>query len=814
MLSDPAGPTFALRSNTEYYRSTRMGPNAVPSPNPDQNRRTGEPVPATPPQGADPLKGMSVHADLRERLATETANAPAANRDTRPVLPDRDTRSVSPKPTTPIERKPNGVAILRIGGPDERVVTFNAERCAALAEAVESLHKNPPTALVVTGPSLGMFAVGADINAIKDVTDPAVGAQLAREGQKLFSRLAALPCKKVAAISGPCVGGAYELSLACDERVSDDSPKTTIGLPETQLGILPGWGGTQRLPRLVGVGKALDLILKGERHAPREALKNRMIDKVVPSDRLLGAAEERALATDKPPRHLPFIERLASIPGFVGSLVRELPWFGARAQAEKPIAKFRKDYPATQASIDSVLYGLRHGLERGLEFEARKLGELIATPTSKSLTHLFFCQEAVKDSGKGAEQKVENIDCMVIGAGVMGPGIAVTFAKKNANVLLKDIKPEALEAGMARAASSFEKTRSMTQRERAEALARITPITGDHPAVRNVKVVIEAVLPNLGLKQNILAGTEPQLGPDTIWGSNASVERITDIQSAAKDPSRVVGIHFFNPPERMRLVEIVRGAQTSEETIRTVAAMVTKLGKFPIVVNDVPGYLVNRVLTPFADEISHLLKDGYAIADIEKAAKRFGFPMGPFRLIDEIGLDIGVEVSRTMRAGYGDRMGTSDFLEKLVSAGLLGKKSGAGFYTYDAKGSEAKETGLNPKVAEILGLPAPTVKQADLDRIGQRLVGRMLNEGVLCLDEGVAGEPGRKAAMQIDLGSVYGISFPGHRGGLIRYAETLGAKEILAQLRTLEHYEGPRFAPAPGIVERAETGRSFYAKKK
>ncbi|MCB0332271.1 MAG: enoyl-CoA hydratase/isomerase family protein [Bdellovibrionales bacterium] len=717
-----------------------------------------------------------------------------------------DSTSIPPSPSTQdhtsgraqLERRDSGVAILWLGPSNEKTISLTRERMSSLREALEDLKNNPPRGLVITGPSKSMYTVGADIHAIREISDPVVAEELAKEGQDVFGMIESLPCITVAAISGPCVGGGCELSLACRYRIITDEPQSIIGLPETKLGILPGFGGSQRLPRLIGLPRALDIILSGKTLRPKQALKAGLVNKIVSYDQLIQFAEQVSLKRQKVREtKISFIDRLLTFTGIGRSLVQ------SKAGA-KTLKQTKGHYPAPPAALQACIYGLEKGMKEGLAHEASELGRLLVTPESKALVRLFFLTEASKNIGKDARSQLDHLQAVVVGAGIMGAGIAGILAKNKSQVILKDTSEEGIERGVTHIKSSLAKIRYLSETDRSFILNRIEATTRDSSNLGNAHFAIEAIFEDLQLKKKVLGDLAQKLPEDAIIATNTSSLSVSKIAEAIARPDRVIGMHFFNPVEKMPLVEIVRGNATSDKSVAIVAALATKLGKFPIVVEDVPGFLVNRILTPYLNEAGFLLHDGYSIEDIDREASRFGMPMGPIRLLDEVGLDVASHVSDVMIAGYGDRMKGPGLVTALLEAGRKGKKSGGGFYDYDndqeAPSGEAKK---------LLGLEKKR-EVGDKNLVVNRLMLSLMNEAVLCLDEGVAGAPGKEAADQIDLGTVMGMGFPPFYGGLLAYADSLGAKEILSRTQHLEKECGPRFTPVKGIVARAEQDKSFY----
>jgi len=637
---------------------------------------------------------------------------------------------------------------------------------------------------VIRTPSVDSFCVGADISLIHSVVEAAKGAELAREGQEAYDLLEDLECTTVAAIGGPCVGGGCELVLACDYRIITDSKNSSIGLPETKLGILPGFGGTFRMPRVVGLPKALDIILAGKTLRSQQAYKASLVDEVVSATQIYDRAEEIARGVKLPKRkRLSLGERLLSN-NRMGRLF-------VKSQAKKALLKqTRGFYPAPLAALDMTVNGLGRTRRKALELEARELGKLIISPESKALVHIFFLTEASKGLGKSARKEIADLHGLVIGAGTMGAGIAGALAKSNHQVIVKDTTEASLQRGKEHTARELSKIRYLSSLERAAIANRIDWVQFPSPTMSRTGIVIEAVFEDIKLKKDIFSDIVARVQSDAILATNTSSLSVTEMASAIERPERFVGMHFFNPVEKMPLVEIIRGEKTSDETVAKVAAITTEIGKFPIVVRDVPGFLINRILIPYLNEAVFLLQEGHSISEIDEAALAFGMPMGPIRLLDEVGLDVAAHVSKVMTDGYGDRMAAPDFAAKLVALGRKGRKSSAGFYDY--KGKDATPWS---GISQALKIPSRPEKKLSQGEITDRLIYHLINEAMKCLIEGVAGDDRELAKKQIDLGTVMGIGFPPFRGGVIYYTERIGIEKIRARLESLERELGIRYRP-------------------
>lgn len=679
------------------------------------------------------------------------------------------------------------IAIITLGDQSERAITLTPSRLQSFVDALKAVKDSGAKGLVIQSPSIDSFCVGADISLIQGVTEVAHGAALATEGQSAFNMLEDLPCTTVAAIGGPCVGGGCEMVLACDYRIATDSPSTSIGLPETKLGILPGFGGTYRLPRLVGLPKALDVILAGKTLRAQQALKAGLVDEVVRSDSLVARAEAIARGEHRPKRHSrKLIDRLLTN----NPLGRALVTRGASKAVLKQTKGF---YPAPPKALAVTAGGLGRGRDAALQIEANELGKLITSPESKALTHIFFLTEASKSIGKGARREIERAHALVVGAGTMGAGIAGTLARNSHQVIVKDTSLESLQRGKAHTAKELSKLRYLSSFERAAVGNRIDWLQFPSPTIGRTKIAIEAVFEDMALKKKIFADLAGRVGADCILATNTSSLSVTEMATAISAPERFVGMHFFNPVEKMPLVEIIRGEKTSDETVSKVAALASEMGKFPIVVRDVPGFLINRILIPYLNEAVYLLQEGHSVSEIDAAALAFGMPMGPIRLLDEVGLDVAAHVSHVMVAGYGERMAVPDFAQRLLALNRKGRKNNLGFYTYEGKKS-APWDGLR----SALDLPAAPKRSLSTTELSQRLVYHLVNEAMKCLHENVAGADHELAKKQIDLGTVMGIGFPPHRGGVLYYAEREGLETIRKTLESFHSQYGARYEPFRG----------------
>ncbi len=609
-----------------------------------------------------------------------------------------------------------GVATLLIDDPGERVNTIHPELMLEFVTLLDRLEKDPAVkALVLGSGKPDGFVAGAKIELMQAVRDAAAAEKLARDGQAVFDRVERFPKPIVAAIHGAALGGGCEWALACRYRVATADPRTQIGLPEVQLGLLPGGGGTQRLPRLVGIRAALDVILAGKSLKARKAAKIGLVDEVVPAAMLLPIARARALELaggklrGAPRRPEGTVERVTAFALEENFLGREVVFRQAR---KLTLAKTKGHYPAPLRALDAVEYGMKHGVARGLEREARLFGELAVSPVARRLMEIFFATTALKkDNGTGdpsvAPRPVAKVG--VLGGGLMGSGISYVTVNAGIPVRLRDKD----DAAAARAYGAVRgildervKRRSIDRLERGEKM-RLFTATTDWSGFADVDVVVEAVFEDLALKQEMVRAFEAVNGHG-IFASNTSSIPIGKIAEASKRPEAVLGMHYFSPVQKMPLLEVVVTGKTSKEATATAVALGKRQGKTVIVVRDGPGFYTSRILAPYMNEAAQLLVEGAAVDALDRAIVAFGFPVGPITLLDEVGIDVGEKVGKILHGAFGARMAPPEALHEVVAAGRLGRKNGKGFYTYGGK-----EKGVDPTVYDLL--PGGRVAQAVRD---------------------------------------------------------------------------------------------------
>jgi 3-hydroxyacyl-CoA dehydrogenase/enoyl-CoA hydratase/3-hydroxybutyryl-CoA epimerase len=700
-----------------------------------------------------------------------------------------------------------GVATLLLDEPGESVNVVEPGAMTELEELLGGLAKDPAVrAIVLASGKKDGFVAGAKIELLQGLGSAADGERLAREAQRAFDRLERYPKPVVVAIHGACLGAGLEWALACHYRIASNEPRTQLGLPEVQLGVIPGAGGTQRLPRLIGIQAALDLVLAGKTVKARKAAKLGLVDEVVPPALLLDVARARATALASGKLRRPR-KRSTGAVGSVARIALEENFLGRELlfrQARKAVlAKTKGHYPAPLRALEAIEHGYQKGFARGLEREAQLFGALAVSDVARRLMEIFFATTALKkdngtDDPSVKPRKVERVG--VLGGGLMGSGISYVTVNAGLPVRVreKDDAAAARALGSVRAVLDERvKRRSIDRLERAEKMRLLTATT-DWSGFAAVDLLVEAVFEDLALKQEMVRAFEAA-NAHGIFASNTSSIPIGRIAEASRRPEDVLGMHYFSPVHKMPLLEIVVTDRTSKETTATAVAVGKKQGKTVIVVRDGPGFYTSRILGPYMNESARLLLDGAAVDAVDRAVVAFGFPVGPFTLADEVGIDVGAKVGHILHAAFGERMAPPPALDDFVAAGRLGRKNGKGFYTYGGKAKRVDET-----VYDLL--PGGRARKPFRDEeIRDRLVLPFVNEAIRCLGEGIL-----RSARDGDVGAVFGLGFPPFRGGPFRFADTLGAKALLEKLERLRGRYGERFEPAPLLVELAKSGGTFH----
>ncbi len=700
----------------------------------------------------------------------------------------------------------DGLATVDFDTPRRKVNVWSRETLDELEEVLAELTaRGDLSAIVFRSAKPDSFIAGADLDMLAGVTSGAEATALSRRGQTVFGRLADLSVPTVAAVHGACVGGGLEFALACSFRVASDGDVTRLGFPEVQLGILPAWGGTQRAPRVVGLQEALGLVLTGRLVSGRSAARTGLVDRAVPEARLTEAARELARAAVRG-------EGAEAGGGGLARLLLERNPVGRRlvfARARRTTGeKTGGHYPAPFMAIDVMEIGLAEGMAAGLVAEAEAVGELATTPAARNLMWLHRRREqARKPLSYGTARPVRRLG--VLGAGVMGGAIAEVAAWNGIQVRLKDIDHARVAAGLAHAARIVGKARrrgKIPDREARRLLNRISGTT-TYAGFGHAEVVVEAIVEDLEVKRRVLAEVEREVDPEAVLATNTSSLRVDDLATVLERPRFFAGLHFFNPVEKMPLVEIVRGGRTADDALATLHGLAIQLGKTPVVVRDGPGFWVNRLLTPYLNEAAFLYAEGVSVEALDGALERFGLPMGPLALLDEVGLDVAAKVGRVLAHAYPDRMRPHALLHRLEMTGRLGKKSGRGFYVHAGGRQRVVDGGLRNE----LGL-APAGGDGeepvfDEEYLVARCLYPMVNEAARALDEGIVDSPDDG-----DLALVMGIGWPPFRGGLLRWADEVGPGRIVGRLDEWASAVDPRFAPSPALRERGRWRGGFYGR--
>lgn len=700
----------------------------------------------------------------------------------------------------------DGVATVTMDRADDKINTLDPALMEDFEAVLARIEEDAAiVAVVLTSAKEDNFLAGANIKWFSELTDASVATEAIRQGHALFDRLERIHTARgkpvVAAIHGACLGGGNELALACSQRIATDHPQTKLGQPEVQLGVIPAGGGTQRLPALIGIGAALELILTGRPIAARKARKLGLVDEVVPPSMLTEIAHRRAHeAIDAPPAQTVGVRSWLN-PAGLQRLALETNPLGQgvlfKQARQKLLAETKGLLPAPERALEAVRIGVQEGRSAGLAAEGRFFGELVTSSESQALRSIFFATRS-RPSTEGAHQ-VDKVG--VLGGGLMGAGIAtVSTLRAQSRVRIKEVEAGAIARAFAYTSTAVRERverRRLTAFEGEQAMLRLTGTT-DWSGFADVDLVIEAVFEDLALKQGILKEIEAVVPSGTTLASNTSSLPIKALASATSHPENVVGMHYFSPVEKMPLLEVVVTDQTSKEAAATAVAFGQRQGKTVIVVSDGTGFYTTRILGPYTAEAFHLLAEGASVEDIDGAMEAWGFPVGPLRLADEVGIDVGAKISVILVEAFGERMAGPDIMSGLVTSDRQGRKNRRGFYRYDTAG---KRGGVDETVYTDLGVvPRGSTSRAEIqDRISLALI----NEAARCLEEGIL-----RTAADGDIGAVMGIGFPPFRGGPFFWVDRVGVAEVVRRLRELSQRHGRRFEPASILVEAAEASPS------
>lgn len=673
-----------------------------------------------------------------------------------------------------------------------------------LSSHLDALEKREDLAgLILCSGKPGTFIAGADLREFAQAFGmPAEKTlELCTHGRRLFQRLSLCPFVTVAAIDGICVGGGAEMASWCDHRIMSDGPRTQFGFPEVKLGLFPGWGGTATATRLVGLANAVEMVTSGESISAQDALAMGWAWDAVTSQKLMDAAVRLIRYENKSNK---YIQSRGQRSQGVMITETELSFLGATASAYIQ-GKTKGHYPAPLAALELMLGAAGLEIEPACQMEAEGMAKLFGTPVNRALINVFFLTDRnKKDKGVTGDVSHREINSVaVVGAGIMGQGITASCVKRDIPVAISDVNREALAAGVSGILEEVAYDKQ-TKRTDADRMARYAPLVNGTTSIDELAaadLVIEAVIEKTDVKKSLFAQIEPKLSEAAILATNTSTIPIKTLADGLAQPHRFVGIHFFNPVRSMPLVEVIRGPKSSDETVASAVAFAKRIKKSPVVVNDGPGFLVNRLLMPYMHESLELLLDGVPVETIEKTAKRFGMPMGPITLYDVVGLDTALYAGGVLCEAFPERFQSSPLLQALVKAGRLGQKSGSGFYAYVPK----KKKGLpDPKFAEILKPLVRDKKPLVRDEIEARLFMPMFLEATRAMEEGIA-----RDVRDVDLALIFGIGFPPFKGGLFFWADTIGAKKILETVESLKDL-GPRMAPTKLLSEVAASGGRFY----
>jgi 3-hydroxyacyl-CoA dehydrogenase/enoyl-CoA hydratase/3-hydroxybutyryl-CoA epimerase len=696
----------------------------------------------------------------------------------------------------------DGIAWLRLDDPQKKVNTLSTRMFEWFERQIARLETVHPEGLVIYSGKPDGFVAGADLEELLQLSDKESILEMLQRGHDLMERLTGLPFPTVAAIHGAALGGGLELALACKRRVATEHAKTKLGLPEVQLGLLPGLGGTQRLPRLIGVPDALDMILTGKQVDARRAKRLGLVDDTChPADlrtaaeRLVRGGGEKEKSKGKKPLASRAGDLLARTP-----LGGPMVWEKARAGV---MEKTGGHYPAPLVAIGIVRDGIRLPLRRALDLEAGAFSELVVSETAKNLISIFFAKNEVEArAGKIAKAARPVPQVGVLGAGFMGAGIAQVLAYKDTPIVLKDRDLASVGRGYAFAQKQFRdlvKRRRLTEPEAKAALGRVLP-TADYAAFKRVDFVVEAVFEDVGVKHQVIREVEAVAPDNLIFASNTSALPIARLAEASRRPENVVGMHFFSPVAKMPLLEIIRHPGTSQETLATTVEVGRRMGKTVIVVGDGPGFFTSRVLGTMLNEAAWMLVEGASVEQVDHAMTAWGWPVGPFALMDEVGLDVGRHVSEMMLEALGDRLKPPPVFQRMIDDGRLGRKAGKGFYLYEEKGKK-----VDPAVYKLLDWHASPISDGE---IVERCWLQMLNETARCMEEGIIENPA-----DVDIGVIFGFGFPPFRGGLLREADRHGLPWVVETLDGYADKHGERLRPAGLLRDMARRGAGFYGER-
>ncbi|TDH71901.1 hypothetical protein CCR75_000985 [Bremia lactucae] len=721
------------------------------------------------------------------------------------------TTTASPGAFLTMEKRPDGVAIVRLDDKAAKVNTISSKMTAEMSSMLDTVENDPNIkSVVLISAKPGVFIAGADITELNACNTEEEMRAMSSTGQAFMNRLSSSKKPFVAAIEGSCMGGGLEVALACHYRVASQSKKTQLSLPEVMLGLLPGAGGTQRLPKLVGIQAALDMMLTGKNIRPDKALKMGLVNQVADSYALESAAISAAqgLAAGK-------LSLSKNEKGLVNRILEDTPlrkivFKKAEEMVEK---KTGGHYPAPKLILNAVQTGVEQGTAKGFEVEAANFAKLGMTSEAKALMGIFFGQTALKKNRYGKPAKPVKT-MAVIGAGLMGAGIAQISAAKGVRVLLKDRESATAARGEDYIRSNLDqkvKRKRMTIHDRDSVMANVVPLSDEDEIwkkhFKTADLVIEAVFEDLALKHKVLSSMENNVPNECVLATNTSALPIADIASACKRPENVIGMHYFSPVPSMPLLEIIRHAGTSDATAAKAVDLGLRQGKTAIVVKDVPGFYVNRCLGPYIAETLALVGDGVDPEKLDKLMTNWGLPVGPITLADEVGLDVVFHVNQTLSKALGERIGGGDarLFEEMIEKGFLGKKSGKGFFVQPPKGKKGEKKFNGDAMNLVKKFQTKDLKLSEEDTVN-RLMSRFVNEAVLCVQDEIIASP-----LEGDIGAVFGIGFPPFIGGPFRYIDKMGSAKFADMMQRFADQYGPQFTPAPLLQDMAKSNKKFHS---
>jgi 3-hydroxyacyl-CoA dehydrogenase / enoyl-CoA hydratase / 3-hydroxybutyryl-CoA epimerase len=705
----------------------------------------------------------------------------------------------------------SGVALLKLDVPGRSVNVITPQVLKDLDAALDHVASQPLRVLVIRGMKKSGFLAGADVQQFAAIQNAEQASALSAAGQQLFDKLELLTIPTLAVIHGPCLGGGLELALACDYRLVIDAPGTQLGLPEVELGLLPGWGGTQRLPRVVGLENALQMILGGRRLKAREALALGLADAVARTepelrsrlDELINTAKEKGKRRKGGLPLRTWRQRFLESTG----LMRGFMLRSARRRLKRRVPD---EMPAPWEALEVVRTGLKHGPTAGLEAERSAAARLATSSACRNLVNLFLQREQARKAPPEKEGAAAVRRVGVVGAGTMGAGIAQLAAIRGCEVVVQETDDEALGRGIERIEELFRKAVERGVLVPEDAAKKLDTIKGtvSWKGFDDLDLVVEAIVENPDVKIPLFKELERRTRPTTLLATNTSSLLVTSLADGLEHPERVGGVHFFNPVHRMDLVEVVQAPRTDARTLDLLTRWVLALGKTPVRVKDSPGFVVNRVLMPYVNEAVLLVTEGLRVDTVDGLMRRFGMPMGPLEMLDQVGLDVAAHIADGMQPAFGERYAPNPAFRRMSQSGWLGQKTGAGFYRHRGRKRRVNKDVLpllrseTPLTVEaIKGLP----KAVRLQQARDRMILLMVNEAAACLGEGLGENP-----QAIDLAVVLGTGWAPHRGGPLHHADAYGIARVVDALKDFAHRFGPHFEPCAELQRRAADNRPFY----